>query len=296
LVIRLLQEQAQVAVLTRETSRPWRIKDVIKDIELYRADIRDSIQVQNSIKNFKPNYIYHLAAYGVNSAQQNYLEAIQTNVIGTVNIVNAARISGCEKMINVGSSSEYGNKTRKIQENMSLAPVNIYGSTKASSTIIAHQMASENGFNMVTLRPFGIFGEGEEPHKLFCHIILNVLQNKDVDLTPCEQFRDYCYIENIIDGLILVAQNKRVQNEIFNIGSGEGYPLKYHVELIFKHLKTDRKPNFGALSYREDERPNPQPAISKIKSKLCWEPVISLEEGIIRTINWYRQNKEYYLS
>jgi nucleoside-diphosphate-sugar epimerase len=149
---------------------------------------------------------------------------------------------------------------------------------------------------MVTLRPFGIFGEGEEPHKLFCHIILNVLQNKDVDLTPCEQFRDYCYIGNIIDGLILAAQNKRIHNEIFNIGSGEGYPLKYHVELIFKHLKTDRKPNFGALSYREDERLNPQPAINKIKSKLFWEPEISLEEGIIRTINWYRQNKNFYLS
>jgi nucleoside-diphosphate-sugar epimerase len=50
------------------------------------------------------------------------------------------------------------------------------------------------------------------------------------------------------------------------------------------------------LSYRENERLNPQPAISKIKSKLCWEPVVSLEEGIIRTINWYRQNKEFYLS
>ncbi|WP_232361671.1 NAD-dependent epimerase/dehydratase family protein, partial [Bacillus thuringiensis] len=75
----------------------------------------------------------------------------------------------CKKIINFGSSSEYGNKMEPIHENMLLTPVDIYGSTKAAATILAHQIASENSINLITLRPFGIFGESEEPHKIFSY-------------------------------------------------------------------------------------------------------------------------------
>ena len=106
-----------------------------------------------------------------------------------------------------------------IHENMLLTPVDIYGSTKAAATILAHQIASENNINLITLRPFGIFGEGEEPHKIFSYIILRVLQHKDVNLTLCNQLRDYCYIENVIDACILAVENTTVQNEILILGA-----------------------------------------------------------------------------
>ncbi|MDM5154975.1 NAD(P)-dependent oxidoreductase [Bacillus sp. DX1.1] len=294
LVQRLLKQQAKVAVLTRETSNPWRLKEVLRSIELYKVDIRDKIQVQNAIKKFNPDYIFHLAAYGVNSSNTNYMSAVETNVIGTINIIQAAKLVDCKKIINIGSSSEYGNKTELIHENMVLTPVDIYGSSKASATIIAHQIASENNINIITLRPFGIFGEGEESHKLFCHIILHVLHKRDVNLTLCNQLRDYCYVENIIDVCMLAVEKESVQNDIFNIGSGEIYPLRYYVELLFKHLQTDKKPNYGVLPYRDNERWVPKPNINKVKKMLSWEPKIAIEEGIIRTINWYKHNKHLY--
>ncbi len=296
LVARLLQEQAHIAVLTRNRSVPWRLKDIVKDIEIWQADIGDLHQVQSTLKTFKPHYMFHLAAYGTNSVEQDYWDAIRINVIGTVNMVNEAINCGCEKIVTLGSSAEYGDQSEIMNENMVLAPVNIYGSTKAAATIIAHQIASEKGCSMVTLRPFGVFGEGEEKHKIFAYILLNLLQNKDVDLTSCEQYRDYCYVGNIVDGLLLAAQSPSVKNEIFNIGSGEAYPLKHFVEMIFSYFNTDRKPNYGAVAYRENERWHPQPDITKIRSRLQWEPRISLEDGIIRTINWFRQNKALYFN
>ncbi|MED3063689.1 NAD(P)-dependent oxidoreductase, partial [Bacillus thuringiensis] len=279
----------------RTPSNFWRLKDIIKNIETYEIDIRDRKQVQDAIKKVNPDYIFHLAAYGVNSAHTDYMHAIETNIIGTCNIIQAAKLVNCKKIINFGSSSEYGNKMEPIHENMLLTPVDIYGSTKAAATILAHQIASENSINLITLRPFGIFGESEEPHKIFSYIILQVLQNKDVNLTFCNQLRDYCYIENIIDACILAVENTTVQNEIFNIGSGTIYPLKHYVELLFKHLKTNSRPNYGAIPSRTNERWVPEADVQKIKNSLSWEPRINIEEGIIKTVNWYKNNKHLYL-
>ncbi|MED1265269.1 NAD(P)-dependent oxidoreductase [Bacillus mycoides] len=296
LVRRLLHLQAKIVLFIRASSDSWRLKNILKNIETYEVDIRDKAQVQDAIKKINPDYIFHLAAYGVNSAHTDYMHAIETNIIGTCNIIQAAKFVNCKKIINMGSSSEYGNKMEPIHENMLLTPVDIYGSTKAASTILAHQIASENNINLITLRPFGIFGEAEEPHKLFSYIILQVLQNKDVNLTLCNQLRDYCYIENIIDACILVIENTNVQNEIFNIGSGNIYPLKHYVELLFKHLNTHSRPNYGAISSRTNERWIPEANIQKIKNSLSWEPRINIEEGIIKTINWYKNNTNIYLT
>ncbi|PGL52586.1 MULTISPECIES: NAD-dependent epimerase/dehydratase family protein [Bacillus cereus group] len=292
---KLLNLQARIVLFIRTPSNFWRLKDIIKNIETYEIDIRDRKQVQDAIKKVNPDYIFHLAAYGVNSAHTDYMHAIETNIIGTCNIIQAAKLVNCKKIINFGSSSEYGNKMEPIHENMLLTPVDIYGSTKAAATILAHQIASENSINLITLRPFGIFGESEEPHKIFSYIILQVLQNKDVNLTFCNQLRDYCYIENIIDACILAVENTTVQNEIFNIGSGTIYPLKHYVELLFKHLKTNSRPNYGAIPSRTNERWVPEADVQKIKNSLSWEPRINIEEGIIKTVNWYKNNKHLYL-
>lgn len=293
-VQRLLKLQAKVGILTRESSNPWRLTNVLSCMEVYKVDIRNKIQVQNAIKHFNPDYICHLAAYGVDSNHKDYTNAVETNVLGTINIIEAAKLVECKKIINLGSSSEYGNKTELIDENAVLTPVDIYGSSKAAATIIAHQIASEKNINIITLRPFGVFGEMEASHKLFAHIILQTLQNRNVDLTLCNQLRDYCYIDNIVDVCILAIENDKVQNDIFNIGSGEVQQLKYYVELLFKYLQTDKKPNYGALSYRENERWVPKPDINKVKKMLSWEPKIDVEEGIIRTISWYKQNQHLY--
>lgn len=291
---RLLDGGANISILDTNPN-PWRLKNEIKDINVYNIDITDTYKVDECIKAVKPQYIFHLSAYGVDSAQKAYFKAANVNILGIVNILNSIRHIGCEKIINTGTCSEYGNREEKMCENMCPAPVNIYGSTKACATIISHQIAGENAINIVTLRPFGIFGEGEERHKFFCDVILSLLDDKDVNLTLCEQYRDYCYVENIVDGFIIAAQNDTAKNEILNIGSGVSQQLNYYVDLIFKYVGTDRRPIYGALEYRKNEIWNPQPDISKIKSILSWTPRVDLEEGIKRTVEWFKKNKAYYL-
>ena len=294
LVKRLLREGADVYIMGRQGTKTWRIEEQLKNVTIYEVDITDGTKVEICIKDICPEIVFHLAAYGVNSAQKEYIRAANINILGTINILNALKYTDCKRFINMGSCAEYGDKKDLMKEDMYPEPVSIYGSSKACATIVAHQIARENNIDIITLRPFGIFGEGEERHKVFCHIILSILEDKEVKLTSCEQLRDYCYIENIIDGLVLSAKSKLKCN-IFNIASGSLLPLKYYVDFIFKNMKTNRSPIYGALESRKNEMWSPSADISKINTELGWNPRISLEDGIIKTIRWYEENKNKWV-
>lgn len=294
MVERMVKEEAQVSIIVRDSSDLWRLDDVQKDLDIYRADLRNSELVSESVKQVKPDFIFHIGAYGVDGRQNDFFVAAHSNIIGTMNLIHSLKDIGCKKFINVGTCMEYGNKKEIIQEDSILKPDSIYGSTKASATIIAHQMAINYDIDLVTLRPFGVFGEKEGSHKFFPYIILSMLEGKQVNLTPCEQYRDYCYIENVIDGFVLAALNNSIKYEIFNIASGEIQKLKFYVDMLYKEMQSTDLPNYGALPYRENEVWRQQPDVSKIKNLLKWEPKISLEEGIAKTAAWYKENKDKF--
>jgi nucleoside-diphosphate-sugar epimerase len=295
LVKRMVLEGANVTIIVRESADLWRIVDQLSDIHVIKGDLKDDELVSKTVTTAMPHYVFHLAAYGVDFRQQDYIEAAKSNILGTINLLNAIRkIGGCSKFLYAGTSMQYGNKEGLITEEMKLEPANIYGSTKASATLIAHQIAAENNIGIITLIPFGVFGENEGSHKFFPHIILSILDQKDVDLTKCEQYRDYCYIENIVDGFLLAALDTKHTNDIFNIGSGKINQLKYYVDLIFKYINTSCKPNYGAIEYRKNDLWRPQPDVSKLMEGLGWQPRISLEDGLQRTIDWYSVHYDKY--
>lgn len=295
MVERMVKEKAQVSVIVRDSSDLWRLDEVKRDLDIYRTDLRNLDLVSNIVMQIKPDYIFHCGAYGVDGRQKDFFVAAQANIFGTMNLIHSLKDIGCKKFINVGTCMEYGNKQEIIQEDSLLAPDSIYGSTKASASIIAHQMAVNYDIDLVTLRPFGVFGEKEGSHKFFPYIILSILEDKQVNLTPCEQYRDYCYIENVIDGFVFAAQNNASKNGIFNIASGEIHKLKFFVDMIYNEMQSTNSPNYGALPYRANEVWRQQPDISKISNLLKWEPKISLKEGIAKTVTWYKENKHKFI-
>ncbi len=294
MTMRMFKEEARIYVTVRELSDLWRLDKVQKDIEICKLDLRDNGEVEKHIRRIKPDYIFHMAAYGVDSRQKDYITAAETNIIGTINLLNAAIAADCGKFINTGTSMQYGNKTMPIKETEYYSPSNIYGSSKAAATIIAHQIAAENGIDIATIIPFGVFGENEGSHKFFPHVILSVLGEKSIELSPCEQYRDYCYIENVIDGFLMAAANEKIKNEIFNIGSGDLYQLKYYVNLIVEKMGCKSNIKYGSVEYRKNDLWSPQPDISKITGVMGWSPRICLSEGIDKTIEWFRENYDKY--
>jgi nucleoside-diphosphate-sugar epimerase len=294
IIRRIAAHEAYVVVIVRENSNLWRLEQEINNIEIVKLDLLDKNELISCIKEFKPEYVFHMAAYGVDQRNNDHIEAINTNVIGTINLLEALSGVGCRKIINAGTGMEYGCFEGQITEHTRLKPNNIYGSSKAAAALIAHQIAKEMNMNIVTLRPFGIFGEYESHSRLFAHIILSILKGTDIKLTGCEQYKDYTYVGNIVDGFLMVALDENLQNEIFNIGSGDSYQLKYYIELILNCLGTDNRPIFGAVPYRAHDLCEVNPDISKIKRLVGWEPAVSLEDGIRKTVRWFKDNIDLY--
>lgn len=287
LVRRLHHLGAKVALIVRSSTNPWRLHDLTPALYPYPADIRDPDEVMHCVKAIKPRIIFHLAAYGTNPEQDDRQEAMAINVHGTLNVLAAAQSCAVPRMVNVGSSSEYGNMPAPIREDAALQPLDIYGSSKAAATILAQQMAQDGPTTLITLRPFGVFGESEDPHKLFSYIILTTLKGGPVRLTTCEQYRDYCYVGNVVDGLLLAATVPQIQHNVFNIGTGQGRPLHDYIELIREALPTPPHILYGARAQRGRERLAPIPDIGRIQEQWGWNPRVSLEEGIEQTVRWF---------
>ncbi len=273
---------------------PCNLLDDKSNMEFFQVDITDPSSLANIFLKIEPDYVFHLAAYGVNSKNQDIFAATNINVHGIINVIEAMDKSGCSRIVNIGSSSEYGNYSHNIDETTLLQPKSIYGSTKAAATLIAHQVAERKGIDIITLRPFGVFGEGEPSHKLFCYAILTLLNDNDLELTSCTQKRDYCYVENIVQAMLGCMATTNIRNEIYNIGTGVVNPLKYYIEKIYDIIQPNCEIKYGRIEHRKNEIWTPCPEIKKIQQDLLWVPKYSLEEGLVKTINWFRLNKQKY--
>jgi len=284
----LIEKGANVNIICLASTDKSLLANYLEKIKIFEIDIQDTSKIEEAVLQIQPDYVFHLASYGVNSANQNPLLAANINIIGSINLIKAISKIHCKKFINIGTSSEYGDNL--ATENNILNPVDIYGSTKAAATLILHQLARENDIDIITLRLFGVFGEGESPHKIFSYVILNILKGQNVKLTKCEQIRDYIYVENVVDAIIKAGLSP-LKNEVINIASGNYYPLKHYIDLIFDNMNTDKKPLYGLVEYRTSERFAPVADIKKAQDLLNFSISVPFEEGLKQTILWY-QNRE----
>ena len=133
---RKISKTHNVHIILRKDSDTWRIKDIINDLSLHYADLTDGPAVKKIVEAVKPNTIYHLAAYGTYSSQQDCSQIIQSNIIGTLNLLKASEHIGFSIFINTGTSSEYGTKNQPMKETDITEPNTCYGVSKVSQTLL----------------------------------------------------------------------------------------------------------------------------------------------------------------
>ncbi len=294
LVRRLLSLGAYVSVNEKSPAVPWRLAEVASQIALYAADVTNAQAVADVMDAVRPDGVFHLAAYGVNAADQDIREALRVNVAGVLSVLDAMKRCGCGRIVAMGSGAEYGVHEGPIAENTPLRPQSIYGSAKAAATVVAHQYARQHGTGIVTLRPFGIYGEAEPRHKLFCEVILTLMDGRPLELTPGGQCRDYCHAADIASALTACMADESRRDDVFNAGSGELRSLKEYVELIRRRVDSQSEVCYGALPYRKDEVFAPAPDTRLIREQLGWRPAVSLEQGLDGTVEWFRIHHDKY--
>ena len=297
LVRRLISLDNKVYLLIKSESDIWRLSDIKNKLIFHNISLDNLNKLKIIINKIKPQIIYHLAAHGSYSHQNDPLKIITTNILGTTNLLLALNPIDYECFINTGSSSEYGFKNKPMQETDYLEPVSYYAASKASGTYLAKVFAKIFTKPVITIRPFSVYGPYEEETRLIPTVILNILHNQPVKLTVNLAKRDFIYVEDLIDCYLLLAKkiNKKIYGEVYNAGTGKQYSNREIVETIKNLTKKKVKILKGAYQNRAWDTSFWVADISKITKDIGWKPKCTLEKGLEKTINWFKQNERLYL-
>ncbi len=296
LLRRCLKEGAQVCILACAGSANWRIADVKKEAVEYEVDVRDYARLENVVSKVRPEIVFHLAAYGVYPFQSDNSLIMNTNVLGTANLLNACRKNGFKRFVATGTAVEYGVKSSPLVETDLLEPVTDYGVSKAASTLLCQAVGRREDLPITILRLFTPFGDFEEKGRLISTVITSCLKKRALKLAVPGFVRDFSYISDVVDAFINVADNSNSagNGEIYNIANGREYTIGQAVEIMLKLLNSKIKPEWGSLAPHGVKAGVQQADISKAGRVLNWSPKYSFEQGLSETIKWFEKNISLY--
>ena len=273
-----------------------RLKNIKDKIKINYIDLKDYNNLERFILKLKPQIILHFAAFGTYpKKQKNIKNTIETNLLGTINLANACSKIRFKCFINTGSSSEYGVKDKPMKEADSLEPNNLYGITKAATTMYCQDIVRKLGLPIVTMRPFAVYGYFEEKERLIPIVIKSCLTDSELKLSSPKSVRDYIFIEDIIEAYLLAIKNiQKIKGEVFNLGTGKQSTVAEVVRIIKKITNSTIKPAYGEVKISQLEPKHWLADISKIKKLLNWQPRYDLEQGLKEDIEWFKKNISLY--
>ncbi len=291
LVERLLLEGCKVIVpyIEIEEKSYFKSQNLEKKVKLTLCDVRDWKAVSNLIKTNRIDFVFHLAAQAiVEDALSDPRETFETNIMGTVNVLEAVRRFGKVKGIVVTSSDKAYGKIPRARENDPLSGNHPYESSKSSADLVAQTYYSTYLMPVVVTRFGNVYGEGDIN---FSRIIPGILKavaggEKLKIRSDGKYVRDYVYVGDIVDSMILILKNiEKISGEVFNVSSFENLSV---IELLKKaELILKVKINFEISNTAVNEIPVQSIDFEKISKKLGWEPNNKLEDTLESIFNWY---------
>ena len=288
LIKELIKLKYDVNLILKKSSDLWRIKDILDIIKIYYVDLLDKNKLTKTINKINPDFIIHLATYSNYRNQSDVEQMTEININGILNLLIASKNINYKMFINTGSSSEYGIKEKPMKENDLLEPISFYAATKASATLLCKAFALEHKKPIVNLRPFSVYGPGEEEKRFIPTIVKAVMDNKPIMLTPGNQRRDFIYVEDVVDVYIkTISQGPKLAGQMLNIGTGIEFTNDEVVEILFRITGKRAKIEKGAYPKRLWDTQHWVSDISKAQKLLRWKPKFSLEKGLLETYKWY---------
>jgi len=294
LLPKLLEKDYEVHTIERYVTGRYTLDQKDSIIKRY-ASLTDYNKVRAIVKEVQPNAVIHLAAISaVSFSYDNYIEVGEVNYLGSVNLAEACRqeANNFKQFIFAGTSEEYGlsilSKEEKLTEESPLIPNSPYAVAKVAFDYYLRYMGMAYDFPYTILRPFNTYGRKDNKHFFIERTITQMLSQDKVYLGDPDAVRDWVYVDDHINAYLLALGNEKAIKQVFNICTGKGYSTKETAELIAK--LTSFK---GEILWNQTpKRPLDAKVLigdnSKAKKLLGYEPKYSLEEGLKRTIDYWK--------
>jgi dTDP-glucose 4,6-dehydratase len=302
LVERLVAEGAQVRAFVRYNSRGdaglLRLLplDVFSKVEVVAGDLRDAEAMRAAMKGV--DTVFHLGA--LIAIPYSYLhprEVVDTNVMGTLNVLTAARDLGTRRVVHTSTSEVYGTAQYvPIDESHPLQGQSPYSASKIGADRIAESFYRSFNLPVVTIRPFNTYGPRQSARAVIPTIITQVLTRGEVHLGSLDPSRDFTFVLDTVDGFMRGAQAKDIIGEEINLGNDATITIGELCEKIFSIL--GKSPKIVAESQRvrpeKSEVLKLQASYKKAKNLIGWEPSVSLDEGLRKTAEWISAHLDLY--
>lgn len=302
LVERLAAEGARVRAFVRYNSRgdPGLLRllppEVFSRIEVIAGDLRDQQAVRAAVEGCQA--VFHLGAMiSIPYSYLHPLEVAETNFIGTLNILLACRDLGVERLIHTSTSEVYGTtRHAPISEAHPLQGQSPYSASKIGADKMAESFYCTYNLPVVTVRPFNTYGPRQSARAVIPTIITQALTLSTVRLGSLNPTRDFTFVDDTVAGFLKAAETPDVEGEVFNLGTGEEISIGDLAKLVIRKIGRPVK----IVLTPERLRPERSEVMRLIadnrltRERLGWQPGVTLDQGLDRTIDWISRNIERY--
>lgn len=297
IVQRLVTERGRVRVLDLfTTGRRENLNEVMDKIELIEGDVSDFATVQQAIEGIE--FVFHLAALvSVPESIEHPERSFKSNIQGTHNLLLAARQAGVRRLVFSSSCAVYGDQAAPHHEGMAPKALSPYAAAKLSGEQLCRSFTHVYGLPTVCLRYFNVFGPCQDPRGGYAAAIpkfISRLIRVEAPIIYGDGFqsRDFVYIANVVEANLLACGEETASGGIFNIGTGKETNLLDLLEVLGAVIGTTVPPIFDAPRPGDIKRSYSD--IGLAQRVLNYQPVIGLEQGLERTVNWYREHGVSY--
>jgi len=302
LVEALVGEGARVRALVHYNSRndPGMLShvpgEVFDEIEVVAGDLRDQSAINEVVNGCE--LVFHLGALiSIPYSYRNPYEVAETNLMGTLNVLQACRNHDIARLIQTSSSEVYGTAQKvPMDEGHPLQGQSPYSASKIGADKLAESFHLSYELPVVTLRPFNTYGPRQSARAVIPTTIIQALTRDKVELGNLDARRDLTFISDTVKGFINVAETEGIEGETFNLGTGREIKIndlaKMIISLVDRNVDLHVDPK--RLRPESSEVMRLVADYSKASSQLGWQPKIELEEGLRRTIAWMKLNIDRY--
>lgn len=261
-----------------------------RNFQLFETDLRDLPTLSSAVRG--ADYILHQGA--LPSVPRSIVDPVTTNnvnVLGTLNILELARKYKVKRVVYASSSSVYGNSVDLPKvEKMPVSPMSPYAISKYAGERYCQVYNQIFGLETICLRYFNVFGPNQDPSSQYSAVVPKFIQLMKKGESPVifgdgKQYRDFTYVENIVEANLLACYSNGAAGDVINIACGQRYTLLELVALINELLGTHLKPLF--VKKRPGEVKYSMAGIEKAKKILNFRPIVYFKEGLKRTIEKY---------
>jgi UDP-glucose 4-epimerase len=253
-------------------------------IRWWYGDLVDSVEVEKMVQAIKPGYVFHLASHVVGARTlEQVLPTFSANLQSAVNLLTALTECGCRKIVMVGSQEE---PDRQDVEDIPSSP---YAAAKWSASAYARMFHALYGTPVSIARVYMVYGPGQQDlSKLIPYVTIQLLKDEVPGLSSGTRPIDWIYVADVVSGLLSIATSEDTNGQTIEIGSGGLISIKDIVMRLAAVVGSKAAPSFGSVADRPMEQIR-KADVQITYDQIGWKPKTSLEDGLRKTVDWYRE-------